>query len=83
MSGRSGMYTKYPQTNSVLRGKRCRCPSCGEVFSTISNFDKHRKGNAGSKVCVNPATVGLVINERNGNTYWMHPSRFETEQSLP
>jgi hypothetical protein len=40
-----------------LRGlKTCGCWECGEVFSAVSNFDKHRsKGK-----CLNPATLGLV-----------------------
>ena len=42
-------------------GKMCQCPTCSEYFSTVSNFDRHRVGKHGSKVCVDPESVGLVI----------------------
>ena len=46
------------------------CPTCGEVFSTTANFDKHRKGTHGvDRHCVNPESVGLVQGGRHG--YWM------------
>ena len=36
--------------------RRCLCRGCDQFFSTVRNFDKHRKGGA----CNSPATVGLV-----------------------
>ena len=42
------------------------CFLCGEVFTAVTNFDKHRKNNK----CVNPKTVGLEKNERG---YWRIP----------
>jgi hypothetical protein len=62
------------RTQSVLKGKRCSCPTCGEVFSSSSSFDKHRKGEHGiNRHCVDPASVGLEIRERGGNTFWTTP----------
>ncbi|MCL4780333.1 MAG: hypothetical protein KJ049_09090 [Gammaproteobacteria bacterium] len=43
-----------------LTGKRCCCRGCGEYFSTVANFDKHRRNGA----CVDPATVGLLVDHR-------------------
>lgn len=58
-------------------GKMCQCPTCGEFFSTVSNFDRHRVGNHGSKVCVDPESVGLVIGKRVDSTFWRMPGRFD------
>jgi hypothetical protein len=44
---------------------RCQCPTCGEVFSTEGNFDRHltrgrlAEGFAG-EWCQDPAAAGLV-----------------------
>lgn len=32
-------------TKAILKGKRCQCPACGEVFSTLGNFDRHRRAS--------------------------------------
>jgi hypothetical protein len=39
-----------------LTGKRCLCRACGELFSTVRNFDRHRRNGE----CRHPATAGLV-----------------------
>ena len=57
----------------------CQCSVCGEYFSTVSNFDKHRKGKHGEKVCEDPESVGLVIGSRGQSTYWRMPSQLENE----
>jgi len=62
------------RTSAILKGKRCRCPSCNEVFSAASGFDKHRKGVHGeSRHCVDPESVGMVISTRGDNSYWVTP----------
>jgi hypothetical protein len=33
-----------PQGPELLRGDRCRCPSCGERFNSTKAFDQHRVG---------------------------------------
>lgn len=64
------------KTECKLTGNRCQCPNCGEYFSTVSNFDKHRKGKHGvDRHCVDPASVGLVIAESAGGTFWRGPGR--------
>ena len=64
------------ETNAKLTGKRCECPVCGEVFSTLSNFDRHRKGEHGvDRKCVRPYSVGLVIGTTQTGTFWKMPGR--------
>lgn len=66
------------QTNSTLKGNRCQCPACKEYFSTVANFDRHRRYNEqNQRVCVEPSTVGLVIANRAGNSFWAMPGRVE------
>lgn len=63
-----------PRTNAKLTtGNTCLCNSCGEYFSTVSNFDRHRTGPHGKKVCADPESVGLVIGQRGKNTVWRMP----------
>jgi hypothetical protein len=39
-----------------LTGNRCLCRSCGLMFSTVRNFDQHRRGGE----CRHPETAGQV-----------------------
>lgn len=65
----------------ILNGQassRCKCAACGEIFSTESNFDKHRvdinarkRNKPYETVCVDPETVGLAISETSG--CWITP----------
>lgn len=64
------------QTSAVLTGKRCECPTCSEIFSTVGNFDRHRVGEHGlNRKCVNPHTVGLEIKTNAKGTFWGMPGR--------
>ena len=54
-------------------GRSCMCPTCGEYFTALSSFDRHRVGEHGSKVCVAPESVGLEVKTRGSNTYWGMP----------
>jgi len=66
------------RTNAVLNGKRCKCAACHEVFSTTSNFDRHRKGRHGvDRHCVNPDDVGLRIKAGSTGSYWCMPGASE------
>jgi len=59
------------RTNAPVTHRRCRCSSCGEVFSALSNFDRHRQ----DRRCKNPESVGMEIKEGPNGTWWGLPSR--------
>ena len=54
---------------------RCQCPTCGEVFTTVANFDRHLLPGRtaddfdGSR-CQPPAAVGLI---QNSGGWWHQP----------
>jgi len=56
----------------------CRCPSCGEYFSTVRAFDAHRVGDhrvPGDRRCLAPGGMearGLKLNARG---YWCREFR--------
>lgn len=62
-------------TSAKLTKKRCMCPTCKEVFSTLSNFDRHRVGTHGERVCVAPSSTGMEIKQGSGGTWWGMPGR--------
>lgn len=43
-----------------IGSQRCRCPACGAIFSTVSNFDRHRAGKMDARYCRNPAKAGMT-----------------------
>lgn len=54
-----------------LTGNDCKCTVCNRIFSTERNFDRHRQGTIGTdRHCVDPSTVGLVLNYRGR---WAEP----------
>lgn len=58
-----------------LTGNKCQCVVCGEVFSTVSNFDKHRKGDHDkARYCVDPEGVGLELRSSKNGDYWVEPN---------
>lgn len=40
------------------------CKICHETFGVPANFDKHRKGDLDHRVCVDPTSVGLHMDDR-------------------
>ena len=66
-----------PTTSARLTGKRCQCGECGEVFSTLANFDRHRKGSYRdrSRYCEHPEAVGLELKVSASGLYWAMPGR--------
>lgn len=55
--------------------KKCHCTGCGENFSVVTNFDKHRREpDADNNHCKSPASVGLVQNSRGT---WIKPMEVE------
>lgn len=62
------------RTNAVLKGKRSYCNTCGEYFSTTSNFDRHRVGeHRKDRHCADPESVGLTIKTVGENRFWAMP----------
>jgi hypothetical protein len=52
----------------------CLCDPCGREFSGLTAFDKHQQVDYSRRpavVCLDPATVGLVL---NGRGRWGSPS---------
>lgn len=45
-----------PPSTPKLTGNRCLCRGCNQYFSTVANFDRHRRNGE----CRPPDTVGLV-----------------------
>ena len=66
-----------PITSAKLTSTRCMCPTCKEVFSSLNNFDKHRVGKHGEKVCVDPSSTGMEIKHGSNGTWWGMPERAE------
>jgi len=61
------------RTQTTLKGNRCQCPACKEYFSTVSNFDRHRKTIDEKRICVSPESVGLEIKHGAAGTHWGMP----------
>lgn len=55
------------------QGRKSHCPNCCENFSTVGNFDKHRRGG----VCVPPAEAGLNLNKRG---VWTMPGETDYDE---
>lgn len=54
-------------------GRKSHCVACCENFSTVGNFDKHRR----SSECVPPAKAGLAINKRG---VWAMPGEADNAE---
>lgn len=65
------------QWAALTTEKRAKCSVCGAVFSTDSNFDKHRKGSHSDKTrhCVPPESVGLVLKQVKSGWLYSRPGR--------
>lgn len=50
--------------------KAAGCSGCGEVFTTVRNFDSHQRLTREGVVCLDPAAVGLV---RKPDGRWSMP----------
>lgn len=47
----------------TVSGKQCQCRACNRTFSTENNFDKHRKGDYDSRVCIPPEELDMVLKD--------------------
>jgi hypothetical protein len=53
----------------------CGC-ECGLLFTSLTGFDKHHaKDENGDIICLEPAEVGLVLND--ARTAWQFPKMSE------
>ena len=65
-------------TAAELAGKRCQCCACGETFSRLRAFDRHRVGQCakpgvwrGSRRCLTPAEMKAKGWQRNAAGDWI------------
>lgn len=65
------------------------CPTCCRTFSTPNNFFKHRVGDVGRTVCVDPGTIldkkgepELVLRTTGATPTWAAPSDPELAERL-
>src|SRR5215469_18743021 len=76
----AGSYSAYCEecqprnTEQQLKGfNESRCPSCREVFASLTDFDSHRELDQNlpgyMRHCVDPASVGLELR----NNVWGTP----------
>jgi len=61
-----------PTTNAPPGHSRCVCRSCGETFSGLTAFDKHRRGGR----CLDPAELGMEIKMGAKGSWWGLPGNF-------
>lgn len=56
---------------------RCRCPACGEYFTSPGAFDMHRAGEHGSRYCIHPSELttkdGSPQMAKNKTGHWTRP----------
>jgi hypothetical protein len=48
----------------------CLCSLCGELFTSITAFNKHKRPNLG---CYNPEKRGLILIDQRGWLLWANP----------
>ncbi len=48
----------------------CRCPSCGEEFTRIAGFVRHRVGRWSARRCLTPVEMELLGMTRNSGGRW-------------
>ena len=65
-------------TGPRLTGGRCQCSACGEPFSSVREFDRHRIGAyaergewAHKRRCMTPAEMDAGGWIRNARGFWM------------
>jgi hypothetical protein len=60
----------------MLGGERCRCPTCGLYFNSVSGFDRHRVGKIGSpeRRCLTDTELGAAGWTRGPKGHWLRPA---------
>jgi hypothetical protein len=68
-----------------LTGSRCRCASCGQLFNSVSVFDRHRVGGwsdyGARRHCL--TSSGMIARGWRVNAcgFWIERSRLDTTRS--
>jgi hypothetical protein len=56
----------------VLTGSRCRCRECGDVFNSVTAFDRHRVGKyPNQRRCMSAAERRAEGMSRNDAGFWI------------
>ena len=64
----------------VLRGSRCQCPECGEFFSSVATFDRHRvgefagAGGVNTRRCLTVAEMMAQEWPKTEKGFWLRPA---------
>lgn len=63
-----------------LKGSRCQCPACGEFFSSVATFDRHRIGDFAGVGGLNTrrclSVVEMLVQEwpKTETGFWLRPA---------
>lgn len=67
-------------TAPKLTGGRCQCPSCGLLFSSVREFDRHRVGDyakpgqsQGNRRCLTVEELEARGWQTNARGFWSQP----------
>lgn len=60
-----------------LRGNRCQCMACGELFNSVFAFDRHRQGPYPDRRCLSAASMVDAGFSKNAGGYWITARRGE------
>lgn len=61
-------------TRPKLTGNRCQCSACGEYFTSVRSFDRHRVGRLGvDRRCLTQAEMDAAGSERNARGFRGEP----------
>jgi hypothetical protein len=60
-----------------LTGSRNQCPTCGELFNSVSAFDRHRRGSYQKRTrhCLTPEEMTAKGMTKNEGGFWVTEKR--------
>lgn len=61
----------------ILRGDRCQCRACGELFNSTYAFDKHRQGPYTDRRCLSALALAERGFTQDVKGFWRSPRRGE------
>lgn len=65
--------------------KRCKCPTCGEYFSSVGGFDEHRVGKygvPGDRRCLVDSEMRSAGLNKTSEGYWILPIKESDKERL-